>query len=443
MKTLRREVWTTQPSFGSTTRRRVAAGVQTGIIKLVAIPYSELSLIFDARTRLEIVLREPETYRRALARLAARAKREPRLLRSDPLRDGLSLGWMLSREAVVVKELSRAFCRDDFAFGPVVRRRAHVGGKERDLYLAGWPDRLLHRVLAETLQTVLEPTFSPRLFSFRKGRSQRGALRGLERFVRKRGRVFVVKADVSQYGESIDRQRLLADLTPHVGDGLFHTRVGQALAPFVITDRAMLPRGLPTGAAFVPVLENLFLAPLDQLLASHGIFHARFGDDFLLASDDEADLEAAWTRAQALLTERGLLLKAEKVKRGVLGVAAKQPMHWLGARVAASGSIGVSDERWREWRMKLVAQCQNVIEAAFSLPPHERKDAARAALTAVLDARLHVLVAGKEVRTASLAGLDAKLVQTLVRAIGRQGLKKRDAWRWLRSLRLRGLSAPP
>jgi RNA-directed DNA polymerase len=71
-------------------------------------------------------------------------------------------------------------------------------------------------------------------------------------------------------------------------------------------------RGAPQGAVLSPLLSNIYLDPLDKLMASKGVEMVRYADDFvLLCRSEEAACEALqvveeWTAA------RGLELHPEK-----------------------------------------------------------------------------------------------------------------------------------
>src|SRR5699024_7105442 len=74
--------------------------------------------------------------------------------------------------------------------------------------------------------------------------------------------------------------------------------------------------GTPQGAVIRPLLANLYLHDLDQLMADQGYRMVRYADDFVVlcqsqvAADKARDTIAEWTRAQ------GLTLHPDKTQGG-------------------------------------------------------------------------------------------------------------------------------
>jgi RNA-directed DNA polymerase len=85
--------------------------------------------------------------------------------------------------------------------------------------------------------------------------------------------------------------------------------------PVMETDELWTPQeGTPQGAVISPLLANLYLNPLDHLMAQHGIEMVRYADDFVLRcrSEDEARPALAWV--QEWTASAGLTLHPEKTR---------------------------------------------------------------------------------------------------------------------------------
>ena len=52
-------------------------------------------------------------------------------------------------------------------------------------------------------------------------------------------------------------------------------------------------QGSPQGAVISPLLANLYLDPLDRLLAQHGYPMVRYADDFVILTRSQAEAEKA------------------------------------------------------------------------------------------------------------------------------------------------------
>jgi RNA-directed DNA polymerase len=73
-------------------------------------------------------------------------------------------------------------------------------------------------------------------------------------------------------------------------------------------------RGTPQGAVISPLLANIYLDPLDHLLAESGVEMVRYADDFVLLCRSEAAAQAALARVQTWVGENGLTLHPVKTR---------------------------------------------------------------------------------------------------------------------------------
>ena len=83
-----------------------------------------------------------------------------------------------------------------------------------------------------------------------------------------------------------------------------------------------------------PLLANIYLDPLDKLMASHGYRMVRYADDFVILCRTPEEAAAALAEVRAWVSENGLTLHPEKTHVGdcrVLG----QGFEFLGYRFEA------------------------------------------------------------------------------------------------------------
>ena len=73
-------------------------------------------------------------------------------------------------------------------------------------------------------------------------------------------------------------------------------------------------RGTPQGAVISPLLANIYLDPLDHLLAASGVEMVRYADDFVLLCRSEEEAKAALARIQTWIEANGLTLHPEKTR---------------------------------------------------------------------------------------------------------------------------------
>src|SRR5262245_7191088 len=72
--------------------------------------------------------------------------------------------------------------------------------------------------------------------------------------------------------------------------------------------------GTPQGAVISPLLSNIYLDPLDQLMAARGREMVRYADDFVILCRSQAEAEQALRETQDWTAKAGLKLHPEKTR---------------------------------------------------------------------------------------------------------------------------------
>ena len=75
-------------------------------------------------------------------------------------------------------------------------------------------------------------------------------------------------------------------------------------------------QGSPQGAVISPLLANIYLDPLDKLMAAKGYRMVRYADDFVILCRTREDADAALAEVQAWVTANGLTLHPTKTHVG-------------------------------------------------------------------------------------------------------------------------------
>jgi RNA-directed DNA polymerase len=165
------------------------------------------------------------------------------------------------------------------------------------------------------LEPIFERDFAAHSYGFRPGRGCKDALRQVEALLRQ-GYHFVVDADLKSYFDTIPHEQLMARLREKIADTAVLTLVDSFLHQRVMdTVQGWTPEtGTPQGAVLSPLLSNMFLDPLDHLMAGAGIAMVRYADDFVILCQTEAEALEALRLVQRWTACAGLSLHPTKTR---------------------------------------------------------------------------------------------------------------------------------
>jgi RNA-directed DNA polymerase len=141
-------------------------------------------------------------------------------------------------------------------------------------------DRLIQQALLQTLQPLLDPTFSKHSHGFRPGRRAHDAVLEAQRYVQAGYRV-VVDVDLAKFFDRVNHDILIDRLRKRIPDAGVIRLVRAYLNSGIMVDGVAQERyqGTPQGGPLSPLLANVLLDEVDRELERRGHRFVRYADD--------------------------------------------------------------------------------------------------------------------------------------------------------------------
>src|SRR5699024_2737017 len=232
--------------------------------------------------------------------------------------DGQSIERFAAQAPKYLDELSHELKQGRYR--PSAVRRVEIpkaGGQSRPLGIPTVKDRIVQTAVKKVIEPIFEHEFLPMSYGFRPGRGCKDALREVDGHL-KAGYTHVVDADLKGYFDTIPRDRLLERIRQHISDGRLLALLEAWLEQDILQDmkRWTPVAGTPQGAVISPLLANLYLHSLDQLLGEHGFRMVRYADDFVILCPDAEQADRALAVVQDWVEANGLTLHPDKTHVG-------------------------------------------------------------------------------------------------------------------------------
>ena len=232
--------------------------------------------------------------------------------------DGQGIKRFEAHAELYLTELATALREHSYRPQPIRRVEIPKGdGRTRPLGIPTVKDRIVQTAVKFALEPIFEATFRPTSYGFRPGRGCQGALREVAQLIED-GYAFVVDADFESYFDTIPHERLMQRVEERVSDGCILELLHGWLKQDIMQDlqRWTPTEGTPQGAVISPLLANIYLHPLDELMAARGYRMVRYADDFVVLCKSREEADAALAEIRAWVADNGLRLHPGKTHIG-------------------------------------------------------------------------------------------------------------------------------
>ncbi len=231
--------------------------------------------------------------------------------------DHISVDDFASRLMPELRKLSQSLRAGSYR--PQAIRRVNIpkpGSNEtRPLGIPTVRDRVVQASIVQVIEPIFEREFAEHSYGFRPGRGCKDALRRVDQLIQA-GYTHVVDADLKGYFDSIPHDRLMDRLKDKIADGRVLSLIDMFLKANIIDgmDQWTPESGAPQGAVLSPLLSNIYLDPLDHLMAASGFEMVRYADDFVILCRSTEEATRALRLIQHWTGENGLTLHPTKTQ---------------------------------------------------------------------------------------------------------------------------------
>ncbi len=197
-------------------------------------------------------------------------------------------------------------------------------GEQRPLGIPTVIDRFVQQAVALVLSEEYEKVFSDNSFGFRPTRSCNGAITRALEYVNS-GLEWVIDLDLSKFFDTVNHSKLLQLLSDRIKDGRVVSLIHRFLRAPISEDGKVSKKvtiGTPQGGVISPILANIMLNELDQLLDSRGIKFVRYADDMVILCGSKKAAERILNNVTEFV-EKKLFLKVNKDKTKILHACEK------------------------------------------------------------------------------------------------------------------------
>ena len=204
-------------------------------------------------------------------------------------------------------------------------------------------DRVVQTAVRMVVEPIFEREFAEHSYGFRPGRGCKDALRRVDELLQS-GLTHVVDVDIKGYFDSIPHERLMELVRERIADRRVLDLIESFLKQGIMNPLGWIEpedrvEGTPQGGVISPLLANIYLNPLDQLMSKLGHDMVRYADDMVILCPSAEAAETVLQMLREWSAQAELTLHSEKTKIIDMGQP-KAHFDFLGYRFWRSKTSG-------------------------------------------------------------------------------------------------------
>ena len=212
----------------------------------------------------------------------------------------------LINSGMFVKTLLKGFIPDPVRSFEIEKNE----NEKRQLALSSTSSKIVQKILVNELENLVK--FSDRSYAYRKNKGTVKAINRTKDFLHKN--FWVAKADIDNFFDTIDQQKLISKLNTHIQDKRIIKLIALFLKNGMLKNNEWVDkhRGVYQGDNLSPWLSNFYLNDFDHYLESKHISFVRYADDMLFFAKHKRDVIKILDLAEGFLNSLSLTFGKDK-----------------------------------------------------------------------------------------------------------------------------------
>ena len=232
--------------------------------------------------------------------------------------DGITIGRFAKDSQNRLLAVKEQLKRGTYQPKPVKRVWIDKPGsaEKRPLGIPTVTDRVVQAAARMVIEPIFENRFHLHSYGFRPGRGCKDALRRVGELLEAE-HTHIVEVDIKGYFDTIPHERLMGLVRERIADGRVLGLIEGFLKQGVMEEthwQEAKGEGTPQGGVISPLLANIYLDPLDWLMAGSGFEMVRYADDMVVMCRTEEEAAAALSKLKEWMEGAGLTLHPEKTR---------------------------------------------------------------------------------------------------------------------------------